>query len=241
MVESGSVGVYWVDAVSGAQGPSGPTVLMVAMNENDLSPPQNFVLLAAVFEGGLAVVAVGLGWLVGHNPLDSFPRTPADAAWGAAWGAAAVLPPAGLLGLCLKCPLGPFVRLNRVVDELLVPLFRDCRLPDLAVISVLAGVGEEMLFRGVVQQAVADWCGGQTETGIWIGLAVAAVLFGLAHTITLTYALLAGVIGLYLGWVWLCADYNLLVPIVAHAGYDLLALVYLVRIRRRGGLPVADP
>jgi len=202
------------------------------MDNQDLPQPRNFTLLAAVFEGGLAVVAVALGWLVGLDPLESFPRTPPDAAWGAAWGAAAALPPAALLWLCLKRPVGPFAKLVRVVDELLVPLFRECRLLDLAVISALAGLGEEMLFRGVIQQAVADWVGG--ERGIWVGLALAALLFGLVHMITPTYALLAGLIGLYLGWIWIATDRNLLVPIVTHAGYDFLALVYLVKVRKRG-------
>ena len=201
------------------------------MDNNDLSPPRNFLLLAAGFEGGLAVVAVGLGWLVGQDPLEFLPRRPADAAWGAACGAAAALPPAALLWLSLKCPVGPMARLIRVVDELLVPLFRECRLADLAVISALAGLGEEMLFRGVIQRAAADWIDGRW--GIWVGLLLAAALFGLAHMITPTYALLAGAIGLYLGWIWIAADYNLLVPITAHATYDFFALVYLVRIRKR--------
>jgi membrane protease YdiL (CAAX protease family) len=210
------------------------------MDENELPPPKHFVLLAAVFEGGLAALAVALGWLVGQNPLESFPRTAADAAWGAAWGTAAVLPPLALLGLCLNCPWGPFRRLARVVDGLIVPLFRGCRLLDLAAISALAGLGEEILFRGVIQQTVAHWADGETPTGIWAGLAAAAVFFGLAHMITPTYALLAGVIGLYLGWIWLCADRNLLVPIVTHAEYDLLALIYLLKIRPQS-LTAADP
>ena len=113
---------------------------------------------------------------------------------------------------------------------MLVPLFRECRLLDLAVISALAGLGEEMLFRGVVQQAVADWVDG--ERGIWVGLALAALLFGLVHMITPTYAVLAGLIGLYLGWIWIATDRNLLVPIVTHAAYDFLALVYLVKVRK---------
>jgi membrane protease YdiL (CAAX protease family) len=204
------------------------------MDGNDL-PPRNFALLAAVFEGGLVAVALALGWLVGREPLESFPRNPAGAAWGAAWGLPAILPPLGLLWVCLKCPAGPLARLTQVIDRLLVPLFRGCRLGELAAISILAGLGEEMLFRGVVQQAVTDWIGGQTQAGVWGGLGVAAVLFGLGHMITPTYALLAGVIGLYLGGIWVWADHNLLVPIVAHAGYDFVALVYLVRIRGKAG------
>lgn len=201
------------------------------MDNHDLPMPRSFVLLAAVFEGGLAVAAIGLGWLVGHSPLEAFPRTAADAAWGAGCGAIATLPLLALLWLCLNWPIGPLAKLIRVVDELLVPLFRECRVVDLAVISVLAGLGEEMLFRAVIQEAVAGWVDG--EPGRWIGLAVAALLFAAVHMVTPTYALLAGIIGLYLGWIWIVTG-NLLVPITIHAAYDFLALVYLVKIRRRG-------
>jgi len=196
-------------------------------NGNDFAPPRNFALLAATFEAALVVVAVALGWLTGQRPLESFAWTLPDAGWGVL----ATLPPLALLWLCLKCPIRPFTELVRVVDELLVPLFRGCRLPELAVISVLAGLGEEMLFRGVIQKGIADWIQGQL--GVWVGLAAAAILFGLLHRITLTYALLAGLIGLYLGSIWLLTE-NLLVPITAHAAYDFLALAYLVKVRGRG-------
>jgi membrane protease YdiL (CAAX protease family) len=94
---------------------------------------------------------------------------------------------------------------------------------DLAVISALAGLGEEMLFRGVVQTLIERASGSP-----WLAVAAASVLFGLAHPITRTYAVLAALIGVYLGWLFL-ANGNLLVPIVAHAAYDFVALVYLLR------------
>jgi len=93
---------------------------------------------------------------------------------------------------------------------------------------LLAGLGEEMLFRGVVQQALANWIG--SPAGVWIALGIAAVLFALAHSITVAYAVLAGLIGLYLGGIWLVSD-NLLVPITTHALYDFMVLLYLVRVR----------
>lgn len=197
--------------------------------DDEFQPPPNFALMAAVFEGGLVVLAVAVGWFVGQYPLESFPRTQTGIARGVAWGAVATLPPLALLWLCLKCPIRPFAELVRVVDELLVPLFRGCRMLELAVICVLAGLGEEMLFRGVVQAAVTDWVGGRL--GVWIGLAAAAVLFGLVHRITWTYVLLAGLIGVYLGGIWIVTE-NLLVPITAHAAYDFLVLVYLVKVRK---------
>ncbi len=203
---------------------------MAWLMDDRFAPPQNFTLLATAFEGGLAVIAVGLGWLLGEPPLASLPRTPAGILCGVAWGIAATLPPIALLWLCLKCPLGPLADLVRVVDELLVPLFRQCRMLELAVIALLAGLGEEMLFRGVIQAAAADWVDG--PSGVYVGLAAAAVLFGLVHCITPTYALLAGLIGLYLGWIWIATG-NLLVPITTHGVYDFVALVYLVRIRGR--------
>jgi membrane protease YdiL (CAAX protease family) len=115
-----------------------------------------------------------------------------------------------------------------LLDEMLVPMFRDCRYTQLAILAALAGVGEEMLFRGVIQAAAASWIGG--PYGIELGLLIAAVLFGLLHFITPTYAALAGLIGLYLGGLWLAVG-NLLTPIVVHGLYDFLALAYLVKGR----------
>ena len=94
---------------------------------------------------------------------------------------------------------------------------------------MLAGLGEELLFRGVIQSWLVS------ETNLWLGLAVTSILFGLAHFISRTYAVYAAVVGAYLGWLFIAFD-NLLVPILTHAAYDFFALVYLVRLR-----PVSSP
>jgi len=197
------------------------------MKDKDRStPPQNFALMAACFEGSLAVVAVALGWLLGRAPLETL-----NWAWSdVAWGMAAVLPPLGLLWLCVKSPWRPLAEIIRVIDEILVPLFQNCGPVEFAMIAALAGLGEELLFRGVIQTTVAAWVDG--DFGVWVGLATAGVLFGLAHAVTFTYVLLAGLIGLYLGGIWLATG-NLLVPMIAHTGYDFVALWYLVKIRKR--------
>jgi membrane protease YdiL (CAAX protease family) len=143
-------------------------------------------------------------------------------------GALSAIPMLAGLVVLVRVPWRPFVELLRVVDESVAPLFRGVRLGELAVIAGLAGLGEEMLFRGVIQRALAGWIGG--PSGLWIALGVTAVLFGLGHAITRMYFAIAALMGLYLGGLLLATN-NLLVPITAHAVYDFLALVYLVRIR----------
>ena len=185
----------------------------------------NFAVTAGLFEGLLAVLAVSLGWFLGRPPA-------ATLHWnllGFLWGIAATLPLLAVLWFSAKVPWRPFARIMQVLDETLIPMFRECRILELAVIAILAGIGEELLFRGVVQSWTADKIGG--PYGPEIGLAVAAVIFGLLHCVTVTYALLAACIGLYLGALWLATG-NLLSPIVCHALYDFIAFVYLVQVRK---------
>ena len=125
---------------------------------------------------------------------------------------------------------------------MLAPLFRHCHVVELAAIALLAGVGEEMLFRGVLQPALAHWAtgfvsrwAGPLDAAVaanWLAAVVVAVAFGMAHAVNLSYAVLAGVIGLYLGWLWMASGGDLTLPVGAHAIYDFLALVYVARIRR---------
>ena len=125
---------------------------------------------------------------------------------------------------------------------MLVPLFRQFSVAEMAIISLLAGLGEEMLFRGVFQAGIARWTSGdgpslaaQADTAsAWFAVVVVAILFGLAHGVNFAYAVMAGVIGLYLGWLWMLTD-SLIVPITAHAVYDFLALLYVVKIRGSDG------
>ncbi len=159
-----------------------------------------------------------LGWVLGVPPFKQIDLSLRSVLWGMI----ATLPPLLALWWSLRSGWRPLTRLLRDVDEMFVTLFRGCTYVELTLISLLAGVGEEALFRGVIQMGLADRLNPLT------GLVVASALFGVAHLVTRTYAVLAGLIGLYLGALLLLSG-NLLVPIIVHALYDTVALIYLVR------------
>ena len=186
--------------------------------------------LGVGFEGGLAVIACAVGWLCDFSPLQTF-------TWrveAIVWGLGGTLPL--LVGLVAidRFPQGPFRELKQVVDDLILPLFRGFRIWQFAVLALSAGIGEEFLFRGLIQGALSGVLGTQFPSipATWIALAVASLLFGLMHPITRTYAIVCVLVGLYLGGLWIYTG-NLLVSIVIHAAYDFVALVFLTRAARK--------
>jgi membrane protease YdiL (CAAX protease family) len=109
-----------------------------------------------------------------------------------------------------------------LVEEQVGPRLAGTTPAGVVVLSLLAGVGEEALFRGLIQAGL------DRHLPTWAAIATAALLFGMGHWLTRSYALLAALIGGYLGLLFVIAD-NLLVPIVAHAAYDMVALSVLLR------------
>lgn len=204
------------------------------MTETSPSPPR-MTRFGLLVEGGLALSALGIGKLVNVSPLDTVEFT-----WAAlpghivavTWGVAAAIPLIlGLMAL-VRVPRGPLYELRRFVEQQIAPLFAGASMGQLALISVAAGLGEEMLFRGLLQFGLATWIG--ERNGTWIAMAIASLVFGLAHSISWTYVVLASLVGFYFGWLFWISG-NLLVPIAAHAFYDFYALVYFVKWKTRHG------
>jgi membrane protease YdiL (CAAX protease family) len=177
------------------------------------------VLLAILIEGGLLVLASLLGWIFDQPPLLHFHWDVS----GVLWGVGATVPLVGLFFLISRWPVGPLRRIQRFSEDVIRPLLAPCSVLDLLGIALLAGLGEELLFRGVVQALFSRWF------NVWIGVIVGSLLFGVLHSITFTYALLAACMGAYLGVVWLYADQNLLAVVITHALYDLVVLLWLLR------------
>ena len=104
-----------------------------------------------------------------------------------------------------------------------MPTFSILSTPQIVLVSMAAGVGEELLFRGWLQ-AVVGW-------------APASLAFGLAHVAGVrmfAFGLWATGMGLVLGGLALATG-GLLASMIAHACYDVLAFHYLGETARRRG------
>ena len=198
-------------------------------NDNEALP--NIASFAVVFEAGLAVVACGIGWLVGVFPFATIAASGdswTQIIWAVIWGVVATVPLVLGLFLAETYPTRSLRRLNHLVESLVARLFGQTSIVMIAVISLAAGIGEEALFRGFLQAGLSDRIG--PPNGAWIALVVASILFGVCHWLSNTYAALATIMGIYLGGLFIATD-NLIAPITTHALYDLVALVYFLKRR----------
>ncbi len=172
--------------------------------------------LALLVEGGMLFLACGLGYLFGC-PIPDQLRLDANQV---ALGIAAAVPLAAGFFIMWCWPAGPLAQIKQFLEEMVRQVFGRCSFLELAVISALAGLGEECLFRGVIQTCAIR------SLGVPAGLMLASLLFGLGHCITLTYAVLAAAIGLYFGLLALATG-SLLAPAIAHGLYDFFALLLI--------------
>lgn len=175
------------------------------------------VLSITLLEGALVLVAGALALMFGLRP----------------WAAVHVSTSAVALSLTATVPLvigmlfferasWAWAReIRNLIRDQLLPLLRGAGSGGIALIALMAGFGEELLFRGVIQAGLAG------PLGTFAALAITSLVFGLAHFVTRAYFVLATLIGLYLGLLYLWTD-NLLVPILVHALYDWVALQYLL-------------
>jgi len=185
--------------------------------------PDHFFKSACLFEAALIVVAVVLGWLGDINPFTSLHYSEN----AILYGLLGTIPLFLLFLLLEQITAESVVAIRRMLLETLGPGLHRYHWADLFILAAIAGISEEILFRGVIQPWMeASW-------GMTTGLVVSNILFGLVHAVTPLYAVLATLVGIYLG---LALDYggdrNLLTPIIIHGLYDFLAFMALMRIYR---------
>lgn len=169
------------------------------------------VLWIALGEGAMLLFALAAAWWA-QVPLALGAVAP-GLAFGAAGALALAL--ANLALLRARVDIWPGRSLRHVCQVVVRPLFQQVSVRQIAIVSLLAGVGEELLFRGVLLPL--------------IGLPASSVLFGAVHIggrSFLGFGAWAACIGALFGWLMVTTG-GLLAPIVAHAVYDALALAYV--------------
>ena len=190
------------------------------------NPPineQNFFKVACYFEGSLIVVAIVLGWFADIDPFVNI----VFSEMAFFYGIIGTVPLFILFIALYQIQTNAFQQIKRTLLETLAPSMHRYHWTDLLVLGAIAGITEEILFRGVVQ----PWL--ESSWGMTGGLIASNIIFGLVHAVTPLYALLATLVGIYLG---LAMDFgeqrNLLTPIIIHGLYDFLAFLVIVHTYR---------
>ncbi len=184
----------------------------------DIRTRRGFLNLASAFEGMTLLLGLAIGWATGALTPQSMLLRGADLLWGLA----AVGPM--LISFVIAGDL------RQTVSDLLGRSLATCRWYDLLALAVLAGLGEEVLFRGALQPWLSQW----HPLG---GVIVVNLLFGLAHALSIKCFLFAFIVGMYFSWLYTGIpsvhpgfdNDNLLRPVVAHAVYDYIAFLVVVR------------
>jgi membrane protease YdiL (CAAX protease family) len=146
---------------------------------------------------------------------------------GILYGCLAAIPVLIAIEIIRRIPCEPVRELERLSDDGMFRTLLSLKPLELILISICAGVGEELLFRGWLLFWLAGLdASGPAPTMFEYGAALAAssVAFGLVHPITKLYVVLATLMGLYFGLLVLLTG-NLLIPIAAHATYDAVQLI----------------
>lgn len=187
--------------------------------------PEDFFKKACFFEASLILVAIVLGWFSGINPFENLHFSEIAVSYGI-FGTV----PLFLMYLALEhVSAEPVLKIRKLMLDLLGPGLSRYHWTDLLILAAIAGTSEEVVFRGVMQ----PWM--ESAWGITAALIGSNVVFGLVHALTPLYALLAALVGIYLG---LSMDYggerNLLTPVIIHGLYDFLAFMALMRTYRAG-------
>ncbi|MBB5519981.1 CPBP family intramembrane glutamic endopeptidase [Amphiplicatus metriothermophilus] len=135
----------------------------------------------------------------------------------AAIGVAATIPLLGLLQWFMRSRIPAVEAFRRAQIEFFSTIGFAFTPSRIALMAVGAGVGEELLFRGVLQ----SWAEGFLP--LVFAIVLPNILFGALHARTIAYAAIAGLVGCYLGVLFWLTE-NLIAPIIAHALYDFVAL-----------------
>lgn len=191
--------------------------------KNTPQPPSFSYQTACYFEGSLILLAIFLGSIADIDPFEHLVFSEK----AIFYGILGTIPPYMIFVTLNRMPYASTQKIKQILIDTLGASLEKKSWADLLVLATIAGVSEEILFRGVIQ----PWM--ENSWGMVAGLVASSLLFGLIHAATFLYAVIATAISLYLG---LCLDdgdtRNLVTPIVIHALYDFLAFLAIMKSYR---------
>ena len=125
-----------------------------------------------------------------------------------------------------KSKIPVLVHHRTLMDSLMPFVLGGWSVIQLVILSLAAGVAEEALFRDAIQGGLAE------RIGTPFAIILASALFGASHMLTWTYGILAALIGVYLGVLYVLTG-NLLAPMITHFLYDAVFLIWSLKGQRR--------
>ena len=177
----------------------------------DRSTRSEFLNTVGLVQGTVVLLAVLLSLVLGVAPWRSISFAPIEI----------VLSVLGVLPMFLAFYVSG--SLNDLVVRMFGRSLATLTVLDLALVSIVIGIGEEVLFRGVLQSALG-------RESLMFGIVTANALFAACHAVNKTYFVTAFFVGCYLSALMTAGDNdNLLRPIFAHSVYDFAAFLMIRR------------
>ncbi len=168
-------------------------------------------------------VAFGGGWLLNCHPTAALSWSLEDFGLGLL----ATVPMLVVLAICALSRSEAMQKIRAFQRDTVGHLLDACHWYDIVLLALLAGVCEEILFRGFLFLWLVRF-------NSVIAVLISNLAFGAAHAATPLYGILAAFLGLYLtALIGVDPTPNLLIPITAHTVYDIAAFALVLHDYRR--------
>ncbi len=208
-------------------------------------PDDTLFLWACGFSLAVGGVGILLGSIVGFDARAYLPKPgeldPWQIAIDCGLGALAALPMVAAVALVMRITHPAIDAIKEFGETPLIKSMLSLTQLELVLVSLCAGVGEEIAFRGCILPWITALHGddGQLvnhfDVGdplltahpamLAVGVIVSSLAFGLLHPVSRLYIGIAALMGAYFSVLMIATD-SLLVPIVAHAVYDAIQMLF---------------
>lgn len=209
------------------------------VNPAEETPDDFLFVWACGFELAIGVVGLAIASAVGLDARAYLGRLD-QLTWQSVGidlgiGAIASIPMLIAIALLMKVPHESITAIKRLSDVPTMKALLSLSRLELITLSVCAGIGEELAFRGCLLPWIAslrdsnapmantfdvgDSLRSAAPAMLTAAVVLSSIAFGLLHPITKLYVFVASLMGVYFAALMIATD-SLLVPIIAHAAYD---------------------